>query len=103
MPVEAQSNRERRGAVCSNCNPCGKALIHRNVPGEPVHELLALLDRHWQYNAGLASYGPVQRWLATVEGVRGEGWPVIGGRTRWRLGELTVPWESVLPNGFSWA
>lgn len=79
-----------------------KALIHRNVPGEAVHELLELLDRHWQYNAGLASYGPVQRWLATVEGVRSDGWPVVGGRTRWRLGELTVPWNSVMPNGFSW-
>jgi hypothetical protein len=79
-----------------------KALIHRNVDGEKVHELLALLDRHWQYNAALAAYGPVQRWLATVEGLRAEGWPVQGGRTRWRLGELTVPWGSVEPNGFSW-
>ncbi|AMB59306.1 methylase [Microterricola viridarii] len=79
-----------------------KALIHRNVEGERVHALLGLLDRHWQYNAALAAYGPVQRWLATVEGVRAAGWPVQGGRSRWRLGELTVPWDSVAPNGFSW-
>lgn len=80
-----------------------KALIHRNVDGERVHELLGGLDRHWQYNAALAAYGPVQRWLAAVDGLRGDGWPVIGGRNRWRLGELTVPWSSVVPNGFSWS
>ena len=37
-----------------------KALIHRNVPGEPV------------------------------------GWPLLE-RSRWRLGEVTVPWSAVAP------
>jgi len=79
-----------------------KALIHRNVPGERVHELLHRLDRHWAAAAPLSVYGPTQRWIATVEALRAgdartEGWPVLGGRSRWRLGELTVPWSSVAP------
>jgi hypothetical protein len=74
-----------------------KALIHRNVPGERIHEFLLSLDRHWQINAPLSVYGPSQRWIATVEGMRADGWPVRGGRSRWKLGELTVAWESVAP------
>jgi hypothetical protein len=74
-----------------------KALIHRNVEGERVHALLGDLDRHWRYNASLAVYSPVQRWVATVEALRLAGWPVTGGRTRWRLGEITVPWSAVAP------
>jgi hypothetical protein len=74
-----------------------KALIHRNVEGERIHSFLVDLERHWRYNAGLAVYSPVQRWVATVEAMRGEGWPVLHGRTRWRLGEITVPWAAVAP------
>ncbi|NEM92329.1 class I SAM-dependent methyltransferase [Galbitalea soli] len=74
-----------------------KALIHRNVPGERIHEFLVALDRQWQLGAPLSVYGPTQRWIATVEGMRAEGWPVQGGRTRWKLGELTVSWAAVAP------
>lgn len=74
-----------------------KALIHRNIPGERIHALLTDLDRNWAVAAPLAVYGPTQRWIATVEGLRAAGWPVRDGRTRWRLGELTVAWESVAP------
>ena len=74
-----------------------KALIHRNVPGERVHDLLVDLDRAWAVAAPLSVYGPVQRWVATVEGLRAAGWPVLHGRTRWRLGELTLPWAAVAP------
>ena len=74
-----------------------KALIHRNVPGERVHDLLVDLDRQWAVAAPLSVYGPVQRWLATVQGLRDAGWPVQHGRSRWRLGELTVPWAAVAP------
>jgi hypothetical protein len=79
-----------------------KVLIHRNVPGEPVHELLVALDRAWQVAAPLAPYGPTQRWIACVKHLADAGWPVVGGRTRWRLGEVTVPWSSVQPLGFDW-
>jgi len=74
-----------------------KALIHRNVPGERVHELLRELDRLWAVHAPLAVYGPTQRWIATVVSLRDAGWPVRHGRTRWRLGELTLDWAAVAP------
>ncbi|KJQ55327.1 class I SAM-dependent methyltransferase [Microbacterium sp. SA39] len=74
-----------------------KALIHRNVPGERVHELLVDLDREWARAAPLMTFGATQRFLAAVTALRDQGWPVIGGRTRWRLGELTLPWGAVAP------
>ncbi|HXR43400.1 MAG TPA: class I SAM-dependent methyltransferase [Pseudolysinimonas sp.] len=74
-----------------------KALIHRNVPGERVHELLSQLDRLWAMHAPLAVYGPTQRWIAVAEDLRGAGWPVHDGRTRWKLGELTLDWAAVQP------
>jgi SAM-dependent methyltransferase len=79
-----------------------KVLIHRNVEGERVHEFLRALDRHWQYNAALSTYAPSQRWIATATALRAEGWPVLGGKSRWRLGELTVAWRAVEPLGFDW-
>jgi hypothetical protein len=74
-----------------------KALIHRNVTGERIHALLEQLDRQWAVAAPLAVYGPAQRWVAAVEALRAGGWPVRDGRTRWRLGELTVDWDAVAP------
>ena len=74
-----------------------KALIHRNVPGERIHALLVDLDREWDRAAALATFGATQRFLATVSALREQGWPVLGGRSRWRLGELTLPWEAVAP------
>ena len=67
-----------------------KALIHRNVPGEPVHALLRALDDAWDRSAGLAPYGNRQRWAATCEAL---DWPQVGRRD----GELTVPWSTVAP------
>ena len=74
-----------------------KALIHRNVPGEPVHALLRAMDRGWDLAAGLAPLGARQRWVSAVERLRADGWPVHGRRDRWRLGELTVDWSAVRP------
>lgn len=73
-----------------------KALIHRNVPGEPVHELLQRLDEAWRWAAPFAPYGPRQRAVAAIREVAKEV-PVIGRPARWRLGELTVPWPLVAP------
>jgi len=67
-----------------------KALIHHNVPGHPVHELLRSLGRAWEAEA--TPFGPRQRWLAAVRRMRDEGWPVGDGAPRWRRGEFTVPW-----------
>jgi len=73
-----------------------KALIHRNVPGERIHDFLTALDREWERAAGLAPFGPVQRWRAAMQALVDAGWP-LRGRSRWRLGEVTVPWEAVAP------
>ncbi|MFG1916320.1 class I SAM-dependent methyltransferase [Micromonospora sp. NPDC048898] len=69
-----------------------KALIHRNVPGERVHDLIRALDDAWQAAAPYAAFGPRQRWLRAVTRLRESGWPILGGPSRWRQGELTLPW-----------
>ena len=74
-----------------------KVLIHRNVPGEGIHRFFVDLDRLWATNAGLGVYSPVQRWVATVRGMKDAGWPVRDGNSRWRLGEITVDWDAVAP------
>ncbi|MBC7518515.1 MAG: class I SAM-dependent methyltransferase [Microbacteriaceae bacterium] len=79
-----------------------KILIHRNIPGEKIHLLLRDLDRQWQVAAPLSSYGPSQRFIQAVRGLRAEGWPVIGTAARWRLGEVTVSWAAVAPHDFDW-
>jgi hypothetical protein len=75
-----------------------KALIHRNVPGERVHDYLLELDRAWATHAPLSVYGPSQRWIAVAESMRERGWPVRGNKSRWKLGELTVAWDAVAPS-----
>jgi hypothetical protein len=74
-----------------------KALIHRNVPGERIHDLLLDLDRAWQHNASLSVYGATQRWITSVDALETSGWSVLGARSRRRLGELTVAWSEVAP------
>ena len=75
-----------------------KALIHRNMPGEPVHAFLVALDDLWARQSAHASYGVRQRFIATASGMREAGWTVQGGPSRWRLGELTVDWADVAPH-----
>jgi hypothetical protein len=79
-----------------------KILIHRNVAGERVHDLMLDLDRLWRIHSPLGAYGPNQRWIATAQGMRDAGWPVRANKARWRLGELTVDWAAVAPRGFAW-
>ncbi len=74
-----------------------KVLIHRNVPGEPIHGLLCDLDRAWSVAAPLGVFGVRQRWIETIRALKATGWPVQDGPARWRLGELTVPWPAVAP------
>ncbi|MGF7238403.1 MAG: class I SAM-dependent methyltransferase [Frankia sp.] len=69
-----------------------KTLIARNLAGEDVHALFTALDQAWASAAPLATFGPRQRWAATVEALRAAGWPVRDGPRRWRLGELTLAW-----------
>jgi hypothetical protein len=72
-----------------------KALIHHNVPGEPVYALIDALDRAWAAAAGYAAFGARQRWVRAVAALRGAGWPVLDRPARWRLGEVTLPWDAV--------
>lgn len=74
-----------------------KALIHRNVPGERVHDFLSALDDEWTRAVAASSFGAEQRWRAALSALAASGWPV-GNRARWRLGEVTVPWECVAPS-----
>ena len=74
-----------------------KALIHHNVPGQPVHEFLQVFDRAWAIAAPQGTFGARQRWQAAVEHLQQTGTPIIDGRARWKLGEVTVPWSVVAP------
>jgi hypothetical protein len=74
-----------------------KALIHHNVPGQPVHEFLRAFDGAWAAAAGLSTFGPRQRWVAAVESLGSQGWPLVGSTRRWRHGEITVRWSAVAP------
>jgi hypothetical protein len=80
-----------------------KTLIHRNVPGEPVHQFLRDFDRTWDSAAPQVAFGSRQRWLAAVTSLSA-AWPVYryppcGGHRRWRLGEVTLPWSALAPPG----
>lgn len=70
-----------------------KALIHRHVPGQAVHALLAALDGAWDRAAPYAAFGARRRWVAACETL---DWPQTGP-VRHRFGELSVPWSSVVP------
>lgn len=72
-----------------------KRLIHHNVPGQPVHDLLAAMCAGWATAAPYATFGVRQRWIHTVEALRAAGWPVLGTRSRWRLGEVTLAWDAL--------
>lgn len=74
-----------------------KALIHRNVPGEPVHTFLQALDGAWARSAPAGGFGLRQRFIATAGWLRSGGWALLDGPARWRLGELTLAWPPTPP------
>lgn len=73
-----------------------KALIHRNVPGEPVHAFLRDFDRAWATASPYGALSARQRWIRAV-GALATDWPVTGGPHRWRQGEVTVSWHALAP------
>lgn len=75
-----------------------KALIHHNVPGERVHDVLGALERAWERAAPLSVFGPPQRFAGAVGALREAGLPVLNTASRWRLGELTLPWAAIAPS-----
>jgi hypothetical protein len=74
-----------------------KALIHRNIPGEKIYEFLQEFDRAWLGNSAMIPFGSRQRWVATIEALR-SSFPILDNKVRWRLGEVTIPWDVVAPN-----
>lgn len=74
-----------------------KALIHRNVPGEPIHALLADADAAWANAAGWAPHGPRVRWRHAHAELVEKGWPLAPVRRRLRDNTLTVDWAAVAP------
>ncbi|MGU3501275.1 class I SAM-dependent methyltransferase [Mycobacterium sp. C31M] len=76
-----------------------KILIHRNVPGEPIHTLLDAADRAWASAAGHGVFGPRVRWRAMLEQLHAEGFAVDPPRRRLRDGVLSVPWATVAGRG----
>ena len=90
---DVDEHQRRLGVARDLAERLPKALIHHNVPGQPVHELLTALDDAWDRSAAYAAYGPRQRWTAACAAL---AWPQAGP-VRSREGELTVPWASVAP------
>jgi hypothetical protein len=74
-----------------------KALIHRNIAGEGIHQFLSALDAAWKNHAALGVFSPTQRWLAVCREMKAAGWPVLDNDRRWKLGEITVSWSAVAP------
>ena len=77
-----------------------KALIHRNVTGEKIYDFLQAFDRAWNSHASLIPFGARQRWVATIETLVAQGVPIADNKVRWRLGEVTVPWNVVAPTSY---
>ncbi|MCR5977542.1 class I SAM-dependent methyltransferase [Gordonia jinghuaiqii] len=74
-----------------------KALIHRNVTGERIHDLLSVADQCWDSAAPLAPYGPRARWRHAQGLLRQRGVDCAVSRRRMADNVLTVPWDVVAP------
>ncbi len=75
-----------------------KALIHRNVPGEPIHALLQAADAAWDAAAGWAPHGPRVRWRQAHAQLIAQGWPLRPHRRRLSDNCLSIAWEHVAPH-----
>ena len=71
-----------------------KVLIHQNVTGQRIHDLLNAADRAWASAAGHGVFGPRVRWRAMLELLAADRVPVEPPRRRMRDGVLSVPWAS---------
>ena len=74
-----------------------KALIHRNVEGEKIWQLLQDADRAYANAAGWAPHGPRVRWREAHQELVARGWPLAPLRRRLRDNTLTVAWRAVAP------
>ncbi|AKP59962.1 hypothetical protein [Mycobacteroides abscessus] len=74
-----------------------KALIHHNVPSQPIHDLLAAADKYWAAAAPHGVFGPRVRWRMMLKALRDNGFPVEQQRRQVRDCILTTPWSAVAP------
>ena len=74
-----------------------KVLIHQNVPGQRIHDLLVTADGAWAAAAGQSVFGPRIRWRTMLDGLRSEGVPTEPQRRGRGDAVLTVPWSAVAP------
>lgn len=73
-----------------------KALIHRNVPGEPIHQFLKDADAAWDRASGWEPHGPRVRWRNALADLARD-WPVQPQRRRLQDNSVTVDWLAVAP------
>jgi hypothetical protein len=78
-----------------------KVLIHHNVAGQPIHQLLDAADRAWAAAAAHGVFGPRVRWRAMLTALQDAGFDVQHPRRRLRDAVLTVPWSTVAPTPVS--
>ncbi|AKE40465.1 Uncharacterised protein [Corynebacterium kutscheri] len=74
-----------------------KILIHRNIPGEKIHELLSLLDSYWHRMAAFSTFGPRIRWRETHNALVADGVPLHPIRRPIRDNQLTISWAEIAP------
>lgn len=72
-----------------------KILIHKNVPGNKIHDFLNELDKAWDRTAGYGAFGSSQRFVQAIKIMRESGWPIENQPKRWRLGELTIGYKAI--------
>lgn len=74
-----------------------KILIHRNIPGEPVYDFLKLLDEAWERTSSYQTFGARVHFVEMLQYATAHGLHTLDNQSRWRLGEVTVPWAVVSP------
>ncbi|NKY68589.1 class I SAM-dependent methyltransferase [Corynebacterium mucifaciens] len=73
-----------------------KVLIHRNVPGESIHQFLTDADAAWDRASGWAPHGPRVRWRHALEDLAAH-WPIAPQRRRLQDNTVTVDWRAIAP------
>ena len=72
-----------------------KILIHHNISGEKIHDVLQQLDAAWAKTSSSQTFGARQHWIAAMEYAKENGLQIKDNQSRWRLGEVTLDWLSV--------
>ena len=94
---EVEPDELREGLVSRLGDLLGDDLLDsRIVPGTDL--TIRVSNAAWARAAPAGTFGVRQRWIATCRDLARD-WPVLDSVARWRLGELSVAWECVVPRG----